>query len=108
MLLKGAVKYLSARMSAMPSPDKNESITITGSRFVGGNYTRHEKREFTCSAVQCRQKYGLFCKTRAPVSFVMSKFQKRTLVKAPFHFVSQQKTRNSAAVFEVALVVLPF
>ena len=36
----------------MPSPDKNEPSTITGSRFVGGNYTRHEQREFTCSAVQ--------------------------------------------------------
>ena len=35
-------KYLSARMSAMPSPDKNKPSTITGSRFVGGNYTTHE------------------------------------------------------------------
>ena len=26
------------------------------------------------------QKYGLFCKTRPPVSFVMSKFQKQNLV----------------------------
>ena len=26
-------------------------LTITGSRFVAGNYTRHEQREFTCSAV---------------------------------------------------------
>ena len=49
----------------MPSPDKNEPSTITGSRFVGGNYTRHEQREFTCSAVQYgRQIYGLFSKTR--------------------------------------------
>ena len=73
------LKYLSARMSAMPSPDKNEPSKITGSRVVGGNYTRHEQREFTCSAVQFgRQKYGLFCKTRLPVSFVMSKFQKHT------------------------------
>ena len=47
----------------MPSPDKNKPNTITGSRFVGGNYTRHEQRELTCSAVQYgRQKYGLFCK----------------------------------------------
>ena len=30
-------KHLSARMSAMPSPDKNKPSTITGSRFVGGN-----------------------------------------------------------------------
>ena len=30
-------------MSAMPSD--NESIGITGSRFVGGNYTRHENCE---------------------------------------------------------------
>ena len=37
---------------------------------------------------------------------VMSKFQKQSLVKAPFHFVSQQKTRSSAAVF-VALAVRP-
>ena len=67
-------------MSAMPSPDKNEPSKITGSRVVGGNYTRHEQREFTCSAVQYgRQKYGLFCKTRPPVSFVMSKFQKHTV-----------------------------
>ena len=50
-------------------------------------------------------KIGLFCKTRPPVSFVMSKFQKQTLVKVPFHFVSQQKARSSAAVFDVALAV---
>ena len=94
----------------MPSPDKNEPSAITGSRFVGGNYTRHEQREFyTCSAVQYgRQKHGLFCKTCPPVSFVMSKFQKQNLMKVPFHFVSQQKTRSSAAVFDVALAVWPF
>ena len=64
----------------MPSPDKNEPSKITGSRVVDGNYTRHEQREFTCSAVQYgRQKYGLFCKTRPPVSFVMRKFQKHTV-----------------------------
>ena len=75
---------------------------------MGGNYTRHEQREFTCSAVQYgRQKYGLFCKTHPPVSFVMSKFQKQNLVKLPFHFVSQQKTENSAVVFDVALAVQP-
>ena len=92
----------------MPFPDKNEPSTITGSRFVGGNYTRHEQRELTCSAVQYdRQKYGLFCKTRPPVSFVTSKFQKQNLVKAPLHFVSQQKTRSSAVVFDVALAVRP-
>ena len=80
-------------MSAMPSPDKHEPSIITGSRFVGGNYTRHEQREFTCSAVLYgRQIYGLFCKIRPPVSFAMSKFQKLNLVKVPFHFVSQQKT----------------
>ena len=68
-----------------------------------------EQREFTCSAVQNgRQKYGLFCKARPPVSFVMSKFQKQNLVKIPFHFVNQQKTRSSAAVFDVALAVRPF
>ena len=95
-------------MSAMPSPDKNEPSTITGSRFVGGNYSRHEQREFTCSAVQHgRQIYGLFSKTRPPVSFVMSKFQKQNLVKVPFQFVSQQKTRSSAVVFDVALAVRP-
>ena len=27
-------------MSVMPSPDKNEPSTITGSRFVGGNITQ--------------------------------------------------------------------
>ena len=54
------------------------------------------------------QKYGLFCKTRPPVSFVMSKFQKQNLVRVPFYFVSQQKTRSSAAVFDVALAVRPF
>ena len=86
----------------MPSPDKNEPSTITGSRFVGGNYTRHEQREFACSAVQCdRQIYGLFCKTRPPVSLVMSKFQTQ------IHFVSQQKTASSAVVFDVALAVRP-
>ena len=89
-----------------PSPDKNELSTITGSRFVGENYTRHEQREITCSAVEYdRQKYGLFCKTRPPVSFVMSKFQ--NLLKVPFHFVSQQKTRSSAKVLDVALAVRP-
>ena len=92
----------------MPSPDKNEPSTITGSHFVGGNYTRHEQREFACSAVQYdRQIYGLFSKTRPPVSFVMSKFQKENLVKVPFQFVSQQKTRSSAVVFDVALAVRP-
>ena len=102
-------KYLSARTSAMPSPDKNEPSKITGSCVVGGNYTRREQCEFTCSAVQySRQKYGLFCKTRPPVSFIISKFQKQNLVKVPFHFVSQQKTRSSAAVFDVALAVRPF
>ena len=76
----------------MPSPDNNEPSTIIGSRFVGRNYTRHEQREFTCSAVQYgRQIYGLFSKTRPPVSFVMSKFQKQNLLKVLFHFVSQQK-----------------
>ena len=87
----------------MPSPDKNEPSKITGSCVVGGNYTRHEQRkiypESTCSAVQYgRQKYGFFCKTRPPVSFVMSKFQKQNLVKVPFHFVSQQKTRSPGGV----------
>ena len=75
---------------------------------MGGNYTRYEQREFTCSAVQYGgQKYGLFRKTRPPVSFVMSKFQKQNLVKVPFHFVSQQKTKSSAVVFDVALAVRP-
>ena len=40
------------------------------------------------------KKYGLFCKAHPPVSFVMSKFQKENLVKAPFHFVSQQRLRR--------------
>ena len=89
-------------MSAMPSPDKNEPSRITGSCFVGGNYTRHGQGEFTCKAVQYGQeKYGLFCKTRPPVSSIMSKFQKQNLVKVPFHFVSQQKTKSSAVVFDV-------
>ena len=84
----------------MPSPDNNEPSTITGNRFLGGNYTRDEQREFTCSAVQYgRQKYGLFCKTRPPVSFVMSKFQKQNLVKASFHFVSQQKNKEFCGGF---------
>ena len=92
----------------MPSPDKNEPSTITGSRLMGGNYPRHEQHEFTCGVVQYgRQKYGLFCKTRPPFSFVMSKFQKQNLVKVPFHFVSQQKTESSAVVFDVALDVRP-
>ena len=95
-------------MSATPYPDKNEPSTITGNRFVGGNYRRHEQPEFTCSAVQYgRQKYGLFCKTGPPVSFVMSKFLKQNLVKIPFHFVSQHKTRRSAVVFDVALAAWP-
>ena len=38
----------------------------------------------------------------------MSKFQKQNLVKGPFHFVSQEKTRSSAAVFDVTLAVRPF
>ena len=59
----------------MSSLDKNEPSTITGSRFVGGNI----------------QKYGLFCKTRPPVSFVMSKFQKQNLVKVPFTLQANKK-----------------
>ena len=87
-------------MSVMPSPDKNEPSKLTGSCVVGGNYTRHEQREFTCSAVQYgRQKYGLFCKTRPPVSFEMSKFQKQNLVKVPFHFVNQQKNKEFCGGF---------
>ena len=54
------------------------------------------------------KKYGLFFKTYPPVSFVMSKFQKQNLVKVPFHFVSQQKTKSSAAVFDVVLAYGPF
>ena len=93
----------------MPSPHKNEPSIVTGSGFVGGNYTRHEQREFTYSAVLYgRQIYGLFCKIRPPVSFAMSKFQKLKLVKVPFHFVSQQKIWSSATVFDVALAVQPF
>ena len=92
----------------MPSPDKNEPSTITGSRFVGGNYTRHEQREFTCGAVQYdRQKYGLFCKTHPPVSFVMSKVSEAELGEGNVHFVSQQKARSSEVVFDVALAVWP-
>ena len=65
---------------------------------MGRNFTRLERREFTCSVVQYdRQNYSLFYKTRPSVSFVMSKF----------HLVSQQKTRNSAVVFDVALAVRP-
>ena len=52
-------------------------------------------------------KYGLVCKTRPPVSFVKSKFQKQNLLVVPFHFVSQQKTRSSTVVFDVALAVRP-
>ena len=51
--------------------------------------------------------HGLFCKTRPPVSFVISKFLKQNLVKIPFHFVSQQKTRRSVVVFDVALAARP-
>ena len=92
----------------MPSPDKNEPSTITGSCFMGGNYTRHKQREFTCSAVQYdRQKHGLFCKTRPPVSFVMSKVSEAELGEGTVHFVSQQNTRSSEVVFDVALAVRP-
>ena len=94
-------------MSAMPSPDKNEPSTITGIRFMGGNYTRHEHLHAVLYSTTDKNNYGLFCKTHPPVSFVMSKFQKQNLVKVPFHFVSQQKTRSSLVVFDVALVVRP-
>ena len=95
-------------MSVMPSLNKNEPNTITGSYLMGVNYTRHEQREFTCSVGQYgRQKYGLFCKTCPPVSFVMSKFQKQNLVMVPIHFVSQRKTKSSVVVFDVALAVRP-
>ena len=69
-------------MSA-PSPDKNEPSTITGSRFVGRNITQGtNSMNLHAIAVQYdRQKYGLFCKTRPPVSFVMSTFKKQNLVK---------------------------
>ena len=75
----------------MSSPDKNEPSTITGSRFVGGNI----------------QKYGLFCKTRPLVAFVMSKFSEAELGEGTVHFASQQKTRSSEVVFDVALAVRP-
>ena len=98
----------------MPFPDKNEPSRITGSCLVGGNYTRHEQR---CCTVRPKNKYGLLCKTHPPVLFVMSKFQKQNkkcylcvaclFVKVPFDFVSQQKTRSSAEVFDVALAVRP-
>ena len=92
----------------MPSRDKNEPSTITGSRFVGGNDTRHEQLEFTCGAVQYdRQKYGLFCKTRPPVSFLMSKVPEAELGEGTVHFLIQQKTRSSEVVFDVALAVRP-
>ena len=88
-------------MSAMPSPDKNKPSTITGSRFVGGNYTRHEQRELTCSAVQYGwQKYGLFCKTRPPVSFVMSS-------EAELGEGTWWSWWSSAVVFDVALLANP-
>ena len=102
-------------MSGMLS-DKNELVRITGSSFVGGNYTRHEQREFTCSAVQYgRAKYGLFCKICPPLILKWVSFRSRTrnamfvhlachLVKVLFLFVSQQKT---TVVFDVALAVLP-
>ena len=64
------------------------------------------REDLTCDQVS--QIYGLFCKTRPPVSFVMSKFQKQNLVKVPFHFVSQQKTKSSAVVFDVAFAVRHF
>ena len=51
--------------------------------------------------------YMQCCTVRPPVSFVMSKFLKQNLVKAPFHLVSQQKTRSSAVVFDVALLANP-
>ena len=48
-------------------------------------------------------KIWLFCKTSPPVLFTMRKFQKQNFV----HFVSQQKTRSPAVVFDVALGVRP-
>ena len=69
---------------------------------MGGNYTRYEQREFTCSAVQYGgRKYALFCKTSPPVSFVMSKFQKQNLVKVPFHFVSVGCTAHTKQHLEL-------
>ena len=60
----------------MPSADKNEPSKITGSRVVGGNYTRHEQLEFTTGspsslyephrernmASNCKALYGIFYK----------------------------------------------
>ena len=41
---RGLKALMNTRMWAMPS-DKNEAITIIESRFVDGNYTRHEQRQ---------------------------------------------------------------
>ena len=65
-------------MSAIPSPDKNEPSTIYRKSLHGREL--HKACEFTCSTVQYgRQKYGLFCKTRPPVSFVMSTLGEGTI-----------------------------
>ena len=67
---------------------------------MGGNYTSHEQREFSCNAVQYdHQKYGLFCKTRPPVSFVMSKFQKQNLGEGTVPLCKPTKNKESCGGF---------
>ena len=93
----------------MPSPDKNQPSKITGScAWAGITQGTNSVNLHAVLYSTADQKYGLFCKTHPPFSFIMSKFQKQNLVKVPFYFVSQQKTRSSAAVFAVALAVRPF
>ena len=85
-------------MSAMPSPVASWAGITQGTNSVNSHAVLYSMAD---------KNMVYFCKTRPPVSFVMSKFQKQNLVKAPFHFVSQQKTRSSAVVFDVALAVRP-
>ena len=58
------LKYLSARMSL-----RGQELRTQGTDSVNLHAVLYS---------------GLFCKTRPPVSFVMSKFQKQNLVKVPF------------------------
>ena len=91
----------------MPSPDKNEPSTITEVASWAEITQGTNSVNLHAMLYGTADKYMVYfsCKTRPPVSFVMSKFQKQNLVKVLFHFVSQQKTRSSAAVFDVALAV---
>ena len=90
-------------MSAMPSADKNQNQAKLPEVASWAGITQG-----TNSVNLHAVLYSTADKNMVYFVNAMSKFQKQNLVKIPFHFVSQQKTRSFTAVFDVALAVRPF